>query len=212
MTDDGSDVQLAPGAPADSDAELADAAEPGASTGSAVPSSGAARLITVAVGVVLIGLIAVLFMSDDSTSPTSSALLDRVVPPLVGNTLDDGVVDIDDYRGEWVLLNFFASWCIPCVQEHPELIEFSERHADGSASVISVTMGDTEEDARAFFEKRGGDWPVIIDAEAAPAVFGVLAVPETFLIAPSGVVVAKWVGQITANAIDSEIARLEATL
>lgn len=212
MTDDGSDFRPAPDAPADSDVALTGATEPGASADSAAPSSGAARLVAVTVGVVLVGLILVLFMSDDSTSPTSSALLDKVVPPLEGNTLDDGVVDIDDYRGEWVLLNFFASWCIPCVQEHPELIEFSERHADGSASVISVTMGDTEEDARAFFEKRGGDWPVIIDAEFAPAVFGVLAVPETFLIAPSGVVVAKWVGQITANAIDSEIARLEATL
>jgi len=176
------------------------------------PKSGVARLVTAAVGVLLVGLMLVLFFSDDSTAPTSSALIDRVVPPLEGNTLDDGIVDIDDYRGEWVLLNFFASWCIPCVQEHPELIEFSERHADGSASVISVTMGDTEEDARAFFEERGGDWPVIIDAAAAPAVFGVLAVPETFLIAPSGVVVAKWVGQITADAIDAEIDRLEAQI
>lgn len=175
-------------------------------------NSSVARLVVVIVGVLLIGFVVVLFTSDDNTAPTSSALINRVVPPLVGDTLDDGIVDIDDYRGEWVLLNFFASWCIPCVREHPELVDFAERHADGSASIISVTMGDTEADARAFFEERGGDWPVIIDAESAPAVFGVLAVPETFLIAPSGVVVAKWVGQITADAIDFEISRLEAQL
>jgi len=176
------------------------------------PRGGVARLVAIGVAILLVGLMVILFTTDDSTAPSSSALIDRVVPPLVGNTLDDGVVDIDDYRGEWVLLNFFASWCIPCVREHPELVEFAERHADGSASVISVTMGDTEEDARAFFEERGGDWPVIIDSETAPAVFGVLAVPETFLIAPSGVVVAKWIGQITADGIDAEIARLEARL
>jgi len=175
-------------------------------------NSSVARLVAVIVGVLMIGFVVVLFTSDDNTAPTSSALINRVVPPLVGDTLDDGIVDIDDYRGEWVLLNFFASWCIPCVREHPELVDFAERHADGSASIISVTMGDTEADARAFFEERGGDWPVIIDAESAPAIFGVLAVPETFLIAPSGVVVAKWVGQITADAIDFEISRLEAQL
>ncbi len=171
-------------------------------------SSLGAKIVTVAIGLLLIGLIAVLATRDtDQSGADSSPLLGRVVPALTGTTLAGDTFDIDDARGSWVLLNFFASWCIPCEQEHPELVEFARRHDDGTATVVSVTMGDKERDARAFFEDHGGDWPVIIDAEAAPATFVVLQVPESFLIAPSGVVVGKWNGQITADSVDEVIAR-----
>ena len=129
------------------------------------------------------------------------------VEALRQNAADFGIeiYDIDDDRGRWVVVNFFASWCIPCEVEHPEFIEFSERHADGSAQVVSVLFGDTAENAQRFFDERGGDWPVIVDADTAPADFVVLQVPETFLVAPSGLVVGKWEGEITADQIDGAI-------
>ena len=177
--------------------------------GSEARSSIGSRVVTGLIGLLLLGFIVVLFTRDDQEGQAGSPLLGRAVPELVGTGLDGSTIDIDDFRGRWVLLNFLASWCIPCVDEHPELVDFSMRHRDGTAAVVSVTMLDTEKDVRAFFDKYGGDWPVIIDAASAPATFVVLQVPESFLIAPSGLVVGKWNGQITADAIDSLIARIE---
>ena len=68
----------------------------------------------------------------------------------------------------------------------------------------------TEEDARAFFDEYGGDWPVLVDGDAAWAVaFSVLRPPESFLVAPGGTVVARWQGQITADEVDRVVNDLE---
>ena len=165
-----------------------------------------------AAGVALVMFIAVLAVSDgtDGDGQVDSPLIGRAVPPLVGATLDGGMFDIDNAQGQWVLLNFFASWCVPCQVEHPELVELSNRFGDGSGTVVSVVMGDTVENTERFFAERGGDWPVLIDADAAPAQFVVVQVPESFLIAPSGLVVAKWIGDITADMVEDVIVELTA--
>ncbi len=167
-----------------------------------------AKIGTVIVGLVLVGFIALLATRDDEAGSGASRLLGRAVPELEGSTLDGRSFDIDAARGRWVLVNFFASWCIPCEVEHPELVEFSERHDDGSALVVSVLVGDTPENAEAFFDLRGGDWPVIIDADSAPARFSVPQVPETFLVAPSGRVAGHWTTDLTADSVDDIIEAL----
>src|SRR3546814_7865580 len=88
-----------------------------------------------------------------------------------------------DWRGRWVAVNFFSSWCTPCIQEHPELVAFDEAHREaGDAAVVSVTYDDRTDDAKEFFAKRGGDWPVVDDPENSIGVaYGVARVPETFL-------------------------------
>jgi cytochrome c biogenesis protein CcmG, thiol:disulfide interchange protein DsbE len=103
-------------------------------------------------------------------------------------------------------VNFFATWCVPCVKEHPELIAFTESHADDDVSVVSVSYGrDTE--VQEFFENNGGDWPVITDDDAQISLdFGVTGVPESYVISPDGVVVAKFTG-VTADGLDEIIAR-----
>src|SRR3546814_3189432 len=63
--------------------------------------------------------------------------------------------DMDDWRGRWVAVNFFASWCIPCMEEHPELVAFDEAHREaGDAAVVSFTYDDRTDDAKEFFAKR----------------------------------------------------------
>jgi cytochrome c biogenesis protein CcmG/thiol:disulfide interchange protein DsbE len=169
-----------------------------------------ARWISVIVGVLLAGFIAFLFTRDTGERSNDSPLLGELVPPVTGSTLDGGSFDIDDIRGQWVAVNFFASWCGPCRQEHPELVEFAERHAGpGDASVVSIAFDDREDDARAFFEELGGDWPVLVTDTAGTGVdFGVTGVPETYLVAPNGTVVAKWAEPVTADALDAVIAQL----
>jgi cytochrome c biogenesis protein CcmG/thiol:disulfide interchange protein DsbE len=176
-------------------------------------SSRTALISAAVVGVLVALLAAVLVTSDPSTDRvTQSPLLGQPAPAIVGPTLAGDDVDLADYRGRWVVVNFFATWCIPCEREHPELVAFDEAHsATGDAALVSVLFDDSEEAARAFFDRNGGDWPVVIDADGGVGVaYGVPQVPESFLVAPNGIVVQRLVGGVTAEGLDGLIDDLEA--
>lgn len=135
--------------------------------------------------------------------PETSPIVGQLAPALTGRTLSGGEFDIDRERGRWVVVNFFATWCPPCVQEHPELIEFSDR-AGESAVVVSVAYDQNElDDVERFFAERGGDWPVIVDGgDGAALDYGVKKLPESFVVAPDGTVVAKINGGVTADELE----------
>ena len=185
------------------------------------------------VGLVAAGLIALLATSDADGGgiSVSSPLINNAVPPLQGELIwppqsfldaagaqalpgvrigPDEVArfDIDAASPRWVLVNFFASWCVPCEREHPALATWAARHSFDGA-LVAVPFGDRTEDAIAFYERLGGAWPVVDDPDSRWAVeFGVLRPPESFLITPGGVVVARWQGQISADDPDDVIAFL----
>lgn len=170
--------------------------------------------IALAVGAVIAVLVALLAVSPGGRgNRVYSSALDEVAPVTVGETLDGSEFDLRDLRGQWVVVNFFASWCAGCIQEHPELVEFQERHAPvGDASVVSVAYEDSQAEVAKFFEQRGGDWPVILNDQGTSLEYGVVAVPESYLVAPSGRVVAKFIGAtgVTADNLDATIADLSA--
>lgn len=170
-------------------------------------------LIALAVGAALTLLVVLLAASPSGRgNKIYSSVLDDVAPLTVGSTLDDSQFDLRDQRGQWVVVNFFATWCAGCIQEHPELVEFSERHrAVGDASIVSVVYEDSASDVVEFFDRRGGDWPVIVGDDGSISLeYGVVAVPESYLVAPSGRVVAKWASTVTADNLDATIAELTA--
>ncbi len=170
-----------------------------------------APIIAGIVGVAVLALVALFaFAPQGEEKADISPLVGNVAPELTGSTLQGGEFDVDDHKGQWVVVNFFATWCPPCVQEHPELVEFSERNGD-AVQLVTVAFDDTEVDqVEQFFAENGGDWPVITGgADGASLDYGVKKLPESFLIAPSGVVAAKINGGVTANQLDELIARLE---
>lgn len=175
------------------------------------PRRRVAPYVAAAVGVVLVVFIGVLATRKPAEErDAQSPLVGKVVPALSGTTLDGGRFDIDTQKGRYVLVNFFASWCIPCQVEHPELVRFAERHeAAGDAAVVSVSFQDSEEKIREFFAAKGGSWPVIAGQNSAALDFGVAALPESFLVDPSGTVVVKFVGGVTADEVDAAIAANE---
>lgn len=161
-----------------------------------------ALVAAVVIAVLVAAFVALLATGDPSSERrTQSPLLGRIAPAVEGPTLDGGEFDLDDWRGRWVVVNFFASWCTPCIEEHPQLIAFSELHAErGDAAVVSVTYDNESDDARRFFERNGGDWPVVDDPENRIGVaYGVARVPESFLVSPNGTVVQRLVGGVTAQ-------------
>ncbi len=167
-----------------------------------------APIIAGIVGLAVLALVVLFVVSPSGGEKAeSSPLVGNLAPQLVGDTLDGGAFDIDDHRGEWVLVNFFATWCPPCVQEHPELVQFAERN-EGRVQVVSVAFDDTEVDqVTTFFAENGGDWPVITSgADGASFDYGVKKLPESFLVDPSGTVRVKINGGVTATQLDDLIA------
>jgi cytochrome c biogenesis protein CcmG/thiol:disulfide interchange protein DsbE len=172
-----------------------------------------APLIAGALATVVAALVWVLATREPSTDRrVSSPLVGEVAPLVAGETLEGEHYDIDRQRGRWVVVNFFATWCTPCRREHPELVEFRERH-EGSddATQVSVVYDDDPDEAAGYFAEAGGGWPVVVDPDGRIALeYGVAAVPESFLVAPDGTVVAKVVGGVTADGLDELIADITA--
>lgn len=131
----------------------------------------------------------------------------EIAPLIEGLDLDGVWFDIDDHANRWVVVNFFSTTCVPCIREHPELVAFHERHAPvGDVEIVSVAFDDAAQNVRDFFDEHGGTWPVITKDTGSFAVsYGVVAVPESYLVAPGGVIVEKLIGGVTADELDSLI-------
>lgn len=172
---------------------------------------------TALIAALAVGLVAALFVALLATrSPAvdkqaTSPLLGRPAPALSGVDLSGRPVQLSGLRGKFVLVNFFASWCIPCQREHPELEQFVERHAaKGDATVLGVIFDDTAANARRFVAANGGDWPIVDDPSGQVALdFGVRGPPESFLVAPDGTVLVKFIGQVTADGLDRVLAGVQ---
>ena len=163
-------------------------------------------------GVVVVLLVTVLATrAPSSTRLAGSPLLGQPAPALAGPSLLAGGGDFDlvEEQGRWVLVNFFATWCVPCQAEHPDLVRFSAAHdAPGDARVVSVVYSDDPNDVARFFAERGGDWPVLADPVGSTALeFGVTGVPESYLVAPDGTVVSKILGGLEYQKLEDLLGR-----
>jgi cytochrome c biogenesis protein CcmG/thiol:disulfide interchange protein DsbE len=186
--------------------------DPGDDLAEAPPRRRTGRIVSAVVALLAIGFVAVLATREPATDRRrESPLIGKVVPPLAGHTLAGGNFDIDDHRGRWVVVNFFATWCVPCRIEHPELDAFNQAHTrTGDAVLVSVLFDDDPASARSFFDRNGGDWPVVLDDNGLIAsAFGTPKVPESYLVTPNGRVAAKFTGGATKDGLDRAIDQIQ---
>jgi cytochrome c biogenesis protein CcmG/thiol:disulfide interchange protein DsbE len=169
-------------------------------------SGSVARNAAAVVGVLVVAMIALLaFGGGDDDQVEQNRLLGQRVPAVAGIAVDGTDFDIDDLRGQWVLVNFFGTWCPPCVAEHPDLVELERWGAEnGRLSLTSVAFNDRPEAVAEFFDTYGGSWPVLDDANLS-VEFQIAMIPESFLVAPSGLVVQHFTGGITADDVKDSI-------
>ena len=171
-----------------------------------------ARRVVPAVAVVLVGFFVVLAAAKPRTdSNISSPLIGNAAPSVESTLVGGGGFDLARRKGSWVVLNFFNSTCVPCRNEHPELVKFAATQAklaDG-AELFTVVNDDTDSAVKAFFDKNGGDWGKVRDPEGAIAVaFGVAKVPETWVIDPAGFVRMRIAGETTDQFLSTRIASM----
>lgn len=161
-------------------------------------------------GVVLLALVVVLATSEGQSGLGASPLVGELTPEVVGQTVDGQIFNIEQERGRWVVVNFFATSCVPCIVEHPELIAFDEANSPaGTSSVVSIAFSDSSQNVIDFFAENGGEWDVLAEDTGRHAInFGVAAVPETYLVSPAGIVTTKFTGGITQADLEAEILRL----
>lgn len=140
-----------------------------------------------------------------------SQLIGKPAPPLAGTTLDGGAFDLLDHRGEVVLVNVWASWCPPCVEEFPVLMDAAEQLGPHGLQVVGMNSSDRAADARAFLADTGATdaFPHVDDSRGDKAVdWGVFGLPETFVIDRQGRVRAKVVGILGYEWIEAEVVPL----
>ncbi|MFZ5477435.1 MAG: TlpA family protein disulfide reductase [Myxococcota bacterium] len=133
-----------------------------------------------------------------------SPLVGKPAPDFALRTLDGEEVDLADLKGRKVVLNFWATWCVPCQQEHPVLLAGAARHPD--TAFYGVVYQDEPGKIRAWLERHGSAYPTLVDEGSKVALaYGVYGVPETYLIDPSGVIRHKFVGPVDAATLNAQL-------
>ena len=152
----------------------------------------AALFVAVPVALIMVLLVAVLITRKSAADRADfDRLHDQPAPEIVGTTLDGQPFNLDAYKGKWVVVNFFAQWCVPCQQEHPDLVSFWQRHevAKDDVQLVSVVFNDDLGKVKDFFTREGGDWPVVTGDSGRMALdYSVVRVPDTYIIDPLGIV------------------------
>ena len=161
---------------------------------------------SIGVAVVIAVFIAVLAAASPSTDSTSP-LIGKAAPAISGKALNGNAsYTLTQFSGQWVLVNFSASWCVPCREETPELQKFTTEHQQaGNAVVLAVAFDQYDlSNLAAYFRQVHATWPAVDDMSAEVA-YGVSQIPQSYLVDPSGTVVAKFFGNLTAAQVDRVI-------
>jgi len=141
-----------------------------------------------------------------STSPTT---IGSVAPDFSLVDLDGNQVHLAELRGQPVIVNFWASWCGPCVDEFPLLKAAADRHADDGLVVLGIVYQDRSEAARAFMQQNGGTWQALMDPDERVArAYNIFGPPETYFVGRDGTIVARHIGQLTAASLDAKVAAI----
>lgn len=154
--------------------------------------------------ILLVVLLVALLGRGTATSPTA---IGSEAPDFSVIDLDGNPIHLAELRGRPVIVNFWASWCIPCIEEFPLLRDAAARHADDGLVVVGIVYQDRTQAAQDFMARNGATWAAAADPDGRVAeAYGILAPPETFFIGRDGRVAARVLGQFSSATLDDKVA------
>lgn len=140
---------------------------------------------------------------------TQAPAVNHAAPNFSRTTFDRKKIVLSSFRGKVVLLNFWASWCGPCLVEIPHFVDWQRRYGRQGLQVIGISMDDEERPALAVYRKFAVNYPMLMgDARLGELYGGILGLPVTFLIDRLGIVRFEYRGAIQVNALQAEIQAL----
>jgi len=123
--------------------------------------------------------------------------------------LDGGQLLLSSYQGKVVLLDFWATWCVPCREETPHFVELQKKYGDRGLQIIGVSMDDSPDPVHPFSQQFHVNYPIVMGtAEVGSAYGGVLGLPIAFLIDREGRIYSKHMGATDAAVFEKEIKAL----
>jgi len=149
-------------------------------------------VVFVALGVVLLAL-------------TRPRVEEGFAPDFSAKTLGGGQVSLSDYKGQVVMLNFWATWCPPCRAEMPHMQEAYERYNAQGFSVLAINNAETEAEVATFAEQYGLDFPVVLDGGTLQRVFNISGYPTSIFLRRDGSIYATHSGGLTAAQLEGYI-------
>jgi cytochrome c biogenesis protein CcmG/thiol:disulfide interchange protein DsbE len=158
-------------------------------------------IAAVVVGVLFVGL-------GKNPNEIRSPLIGRAAPAFALREVGTGrLVDLTQLRGKPVVLNFWATWCGPCWEEHPVLVANARQTPD--AQFLGVVFQDEEKKILNFLQQRGSSYPTVVDDAGKTAIaYGVGGVPETFFLDGNGVIVAKFTGPMSTDDLQANLRKV----
>ena len=168
--------------------------------------------IVIGLGLIAIGVAAMTLLTmraSQSQIPTSAtpAKVDYPAPALTLNTLKGRPESLADYRGQVLLVNLWATWCPPCIEELPTLEAFYRDYADSGFVIIGIDDGEELSVVQEFVAQKGLSFPIWMDpAYASEAAFATQSLPSSYVINRQGQVVLQWVGAINRKMLDKYVA------
>ena len=152
-------------------------------------------------------LLGAILLGGSAFSYSQNALVNKHAPAFARVDLHTSrQIHLSDYRGKVVLLNFWATWCAPCLLEMPRFVEWQRQYGKGGLQVLGVSMDDDDSPVRSLDHKLNLNYPVIMGDEKLGELYGgILGLPVTYLVDRSGVVRARFQGETDLGKIEEQI-------